>query len=132
MSSDGGDKNGGGLAALVQELTATAVNVEKDDSSLLPKMHGWCEAIVRLADPEGGEPCPEARARAQALGGMLEQLVLGGADDPDAVLGSLRQVAAEAGGGAPPAEPAAWVSMDDEAVGVLVIDHGFRWLRDLT
>ena len=106
MSSDGNDKSSGGLAALVQELTAAAVNVEKDDLSLLAKMHGWCEAIVRLAGPEGAEPCPEARARAQALGGMLEQLVLGEADDPDAVLGLLRQVAAEAGGGAPPAEPA--------------------------
>lgn len=79
----------GELQALLSEAGA---RVDKDDLSLLAKMHGWCEALGEAAGPGASAPLPEACEAAMTLGKHLEALILAEAQDPAETMAAIKDL----------------------------------------
>jgi len=68
---------------LAARLVQTAGTVQKDDLSLLAKMHGWCDALLQAGDALAQAGAVET---ATALSRLLEALILNEVPDADAAL----------------------------------------------
>ncbi len=75
--------------SLVQKLADFAGHLEKDDLSGLAKMHSWCEALAAPASPGGTPPAPDVAEGAKQSALLLENLILGEAENPDTTLAAI-------------------------------------------
>ena len=92
------------VGELLARLSEAGARVDKDDLSLLAKMHGWCESLGEAAGPESAAPLPEVCAAALELTKQLEAIILAEVEDPAATMVEAKATVgklAEAFGGAP-------------------------------
>lgn len=102
MSSPNKDR--ADIPALIEHLSQAAEGLEKDDLSTLAKMHGWCEALAEANSPNANEAL-------SSVSQMLEELILGEAEDPVQAIASvldgistLRESASSSTSGTAPSE----------------------------
>ncbi|MBU0716909.1 MAG: chemotaxis protein CheA, partial [Planctomycetes bacterium] len=81
---DHGDSS---VKSLVEDLCRRSGAVDKEDLSMLAKMHGICEHLAQAINPNARRT-DSLRNEATSLASALEVLILGDAADPDEVLRS--------------------------------------------
>ena len=84
MGKDATDRTG--VAEILALLSEAGARVDKDDLSLLAKMHGWCESLGEAAGPDSATPSPEVCEAGLDLRKRLEEIILAEAQDPVATL----------------------------------------------
>ncbi|GAG46739.1 unnamed protein product, partial [marine sediment metagenome] len=102
---------------LIHQLKREVHNVDKDDLSLLAKMHGWCAALTDECREESNEVDAHLAQDVASLAESLEELILGEAEDADAALASMRELVSGLAviGQAPPvSEPASGSAAEDD------------------
>ncbi len=75
---------------LLNQVLNTSAGVAVDDLTVLAKIHGMCESVLAMARPNGEYPCEQLTERMTHFSTQLEQIILGTADDCQAVLQSLK------------------------------------------
>jgi len=87
--------------ALIERLSQTVRRIDQDDLSGLAKMHGWCQALAERC-AETGDTSGALSARARALLGQLEALILGEVEDAGQAFAAVAAAVSELAGSAAP------------------------------
>ncbi|MBN2560723.1 MAG: chemotaxis protein CheW [Phycisphaerae bacterium] len=82
------------IPAIIGHLSRMAKDVVADDLGSLAKMHSWCEELAEAAEQGAERTASSIFEQARSLAGLLEALILGEEEDPDAGLASVVHTAA--------------------------------------
>lgn len=72
--------------SLIAQISLAVIDLNKEDLPEMAKMHGLCEALAEAADPDAKCPNSSILKYARFMAQMLEKLILGEVDDPNATI----------------------------------------------